>query len=122
MQADPGKGGKSWLLFAAGNLATLVFAVGGGLLAFFSSIEIVLMLGAQVIWQSMGDTVQGRYALATLRNIWLLVGGLILLSVIIFCINNYFSHWRERRIHRVYLVMLAIFALVILAAQFLAAL
>ncbi|MCY3833089.1 MAG: hypothetical protein OXG85_08725 [Chloroflexi bacterium] len=114
--------GKSWLLFAASNLALLVIAVGEGILAFFSSLEIVLTLGAQVIWQSMGDTVQGKYALATLRNIWLLIGGLILLSLVIYCIHYYFGHWRERRIHGVYILMLAVFAHIILAAQFMAAL
>jgi len=122
MKSLPDKSGKHWALFAAGNFALLVLAVGEGLVSFFSSLEIVVTLGAQVIWQSMGDTVQGKYALATLRNIWMLVGGVVWLGIIIFCIHYYFSHWRERRVHGAYILMLAVFAHIILVAQFLSAL
>ena len=117
MKTETGESNRIWIAFAALNFALLAAAVAVGLVAFFGSLEIVLSLGARLIWESMGDTVQGKYALATLRNLWLLVGGIVFLAVIIYCINVFFMRWREMRIHRAYLILLAIEALVILAAQ-----
>lgn len=117
MKAKQNRGDYIWLAYAALNLALLAGAVVLGFLAFFHSLEIVLSLGARVIWESMGDTVQGKYALATLRNLWLLVGGIIFLVVIIYCINVFFKRWREMRIQRAFIILLAAEALVILLAQ-----
>ena len=41
-----------------------------------------------MIWGSMGDTVQAKYALVLLRNVWLLVGGMVLAGIVIYCINE----------------------------------
>jgi len=120
MKAKQNKGDYFWLAYAALNFALLVAAVAFGLVSFFASLEIVLSLGARAIWESMGDTVQGKYALATLRNLWLLVGGMILLVVIIYCINVFFKRWREMRIHRAYIILLLVEALTILLGQALA--
>lgn len=109
--------GFLWVLHAVLNFALLAAAIAVGLVAFFASLEIVLSLGARVIWGSMGDTVRGKYALATLRNLWLLVGGIVFLVVIIYCINVFFKRWRETRIQRAYVILLAVEALVVLAAQ-----
>lgn len=117
MKAKRNKGEYVWLLYAALNLALLAGAVAFGLVSFFASLEIVLSLGARVIWESMGDTVQGKYALATLRNVWLLVGGIVFLVVIIYCINVFFKRWREMRIQRAYIILLAAEALIVFAAQ-----
>ena len=117
MKAKRKKGEYFWLAYAALNFALLAAAVAVGLVAFFASLEIALSLGARLIWESMGDTVQGKYALATLRNLWLLIGGIAFLVVIIYCINVFFKRWHEMRIHRAYLILLAIEALIVLAAQ-----
>ncbi len=104
-----------WQLFAVFNFALLAAAVAVGFFAFFASLEIVQLLGAPVIWRSMGDTVQAKYALVMLRNVWLLVGGIVLLVIIIYCINLYFKGWREMRLQRVYIKLLVVEALIILA-------
>ena len=121
MKTNQNTGGYFWLAFAALNFVLLVAACALGFVSFFASLEIALALGAQVIWQSMGDTVQAKYTLVTLRNLWLLLGGMVLLGVIIFCINRFFKHWRDECLQRAYLALLAAEALVILAAQALTA-
>ncbi len=110
-----------WQLFAAFNFALLTAAAAVGFFAFFASLEIVQLLGAQVIWRSMGDTVQAKYALVMLRNVWLLVGGIVLLVIIIYCINIYFKRWREMRLQRVYIKLLVVEGLILLVAQALTA-
>lgn len=104
-----------WQLFAAFNFALLAAAAAVGFFAFFASLEIVQLLGAHVIWRSMGDTVQAKYALVMLRNVWLLVGGIVFLVIIIYCINIYFKRWREMRLQRAYIKLLVVEALIILA-------
>jgi len=121
MKSNQNKSDYFWLAFAAINFALLAAAVAVGLVSFFASLEIVLTIGAQVIWGSMGDTVQAKYALATLRNVWLLAAGIFFLAVIIYCINTFFKRWREMRVHRVYIILLVLEALILLTAQALAA-
>lgn len=122
MKAKQNKGDYFWLVYAAINFVLLSAAVALGFISLIYSLEIVLALGAQLIWNSMGDTVQAKYALVTLRNVWMLVGGILLLVIIIYCINCFFKHWRDMRAQRVFLVALAVEALIIFAAQLLAAL
>ena len=110
-------GDNLWLVYAAFNFGLLAAAVAVGLVSFFASLEIVLTIGAGLIWQSLGDTVQGKYGLVALRNVWMILGGLLWLGVIIYSINYFFKHWRARRIHRVYLYLLGAAALIILLAQ-----
>lgn len=120
MKAKIDKRDYYWLLFAALNFALLAAAVALGFLALISSLEIVLMLGAPLVLRSMGDTVQAKYALVSLRNVWLLVGGVFALAVIIYCIDFFFKRWREERVQRLYIVLLVVEALIVLAAQALA--
>ena len=118
MKAKQNKGDYFWLVFAAINFVLLSAAVALGFISLIYSLEIVLALGAQLIWKSLGDTVQAKYALVTLRNVWMLVGGILLLVIVIYCINYYFKHWHDMRVQRVFLVALAVEALIILAARF----
>ncbi len=121
MKTKTGERVLPWQLFTAINFLLLAAAVGFSFVALIYSLEIALTLAAPLIVQSMGDTVQAKYTLVTLRNVWMLVGGIILLVVIIYCINIFFKHWREMRVQRVFLVALAVEALIILSAQLLAA-
>ena len=100
-------GDRSWIVFAAINFALLAACLGFGFVAFFASLEIVLTLGAPAILAAMGETVRANYALGTLRNVWLLVGGILLLVVMIYSINIYFKQWRVARAQRAYVVILA---------------
>lgn len=120
MKANIDKRDYYWLPFAALNFALLAAAVALGFLALISSLEIVLMLAAPLLLRSMGDTVQTKYALVTVRNIWLLAGGILCLAVIIYCIDCFFKRWRESRAQRLYIVLLVVEALIVLAAQALA--
>ena len=122
MKPNQSKRDYFWLAFAALNFVLLLAVLALGLISLFASLEIVLSIGAQVIWGSMGDTVQAKYALVLLRNVWLLVGGIILLVIFIYCINRFFKRWHEMRVQRVYLAMLAVEALILLAAWALGAL
>ena len=121
MKTNQNTGGYFWLVFAATNFALLAAAVALGLISLFASLEIVLTVGAQVIWGSMGDTVQAKYTLVLLRNIWLLVGGIALLVIIIYCINRFFKRWRDMRVQRAYIWLLVVEALILVAAQAIAA-
>jgi len=120
MKANRNKGDYFWLAFAAINFLLLAAAVALGLLSLFASLEIVLTIGAQVIWGAMGDTVQAKYTLVLLRNVWLLVGGVILLIVFIYCINRFFKQWRDTRVQRVTIWLLVVEALILLADRLLA--
>ena len=121
MTANRNKGEYIWLAFAALNFVLLAAAVALGLLSLFASLEIVLTIGAQVLWGAMGDTVQAKYTLVLLRNVWLLVGGIVLLVVIIYCINQFFKRWQDMRVQRVYVWLLVVEALILVTAQAIAA-
>ena len=109
--------GCLWLAFAATNFVLLFAVVTLGFLSLIYSLEIVLALGAPPILHSMGDTVQAKYTLVTLRNVWMLVSGILFLVIVIYCINCFFKHWHDMRLQRVYLVALAVEALIILSAR-----
>jgi hypothetical protein len=109
-----------WLLFAAANFILLLAVVVLGFASLIYSLELTLMVGAPLMLRSMGDTVQAKYALVTLRNIWMLAGGIFVLVIVIYSINTFFKRWREMRLQRVFLVALAVEALIILSAQLLA--
>lgn len=120
MKTEAGSSGRAWLVFAAINFTLLVAVVVLGFLSLIYSLDIVLALGAPLVLESMGNTVRGKYALVTLRNVWMLAGGILLLVVIVFCINYFFKRWQDMRVQRVFLIALALEALIILAAQLIA--
>lgn len=117
MKANQNKSDNFWIVFAAINFVLLSAATVLGFVSLIYSLEIVLALGAQLIIQSLGETVQAKYALVTLRNVWMLVGGILILVIIIFCIHYFFKHWHDMRVQRIYLAVLAVEALIIVAAQ-----
>ena len=113
--------GLPWPVYAALNFALLAAVAAVGFLAFLASLEIVLALSAPAVAQSIDSAVRAKYTLVTIRNVWLLVGGVIFLGLIIFCIDRYFKGWRARRLNRVFLRVLA-FELGIILLQYLLAL
>lgn len=117
MMTKPGRRRVPWQLYAAINFLLLTAVFAEGIVAYLASLEIALALGAQVIWEAMGDTVQAKYALVTLRNLWLLAGGIVFLCVIIYGIQHFFKHWREGRLLWLYVALLAVEAHLILASQ-----
>ncbi len=92
-------------------LATAVLAL--GVVAFFASLELALLVGAQVIAQSVDSAVRGNYALATLRNLWLLIGGVLMVVFVIGTLDYFFKRWRLARTRDVLLRLLAVELVVI---------
>lgn len=117
MKTNAGETVLPWQLFAVINFLLLAAAVSLSFVALIYSLEIALTIGAPLILQSLGDTVQAKYALVTLRNVWMLVGGIVLLVVVIYCINSFFKRWRDSRLHRVCILALAVDMLIIFAAR-----
>ena len=102
------------------NALLLAAVIALGLVTFFSLLEILLTISAPAIVASMGSATRGTYTLVTIRNIWLLGGGAVWLGIVIYCLDYFFKHWRERRIQSRYLRFLAA-ELVIIGLQVLIA-
>ena len=73
-----------WSVFALFNFALLAAVAVLGFLAFLASLEIVQALSAPAVAQSIDSAVRAKYTLVTIRNVWLLVGGVLFLGLIIF--------------------------------------
>lgn len=102
------------------NLGLLFAALALGLVAFFSLMEILLFISAHVIVATNDSETRSRYALVTVRNFWLLGGGAVLVGLVIYWLDYFFKHWRERQIQRRYLQFVAA-ELVIIGLQMLIA-
>ena len=102
------------------NALLLAAVIALGLVTFFSLLEILLTISATVIFQAIDSQTRQYYAGVTVRNIWLLVGGAVWLGIVIYCLDYFFKHWRERRIQGRYLRFLAA-ELVIIGLQVLIA-
>lgn len=98
------------------NLALVPLVLALLLVAFFALQEVLLTVSARVIVKTMDSTVRGTYALATVRNFWLLGGGAILVGVLIYVLDYAFKHWRTQRFRRLALRIVAL-TLVIIALQ-----
>lgn len=106
-----------------GRLINIGLAVPALLLAvvcLFALQEIILTLAAPMIARSATDTVRGHYALVTLRNLWLIFGGMLALGLIIYSLDRLFKHSAKPSTRRFFLRLLVV-ELVILGAQFLIA-
>ena len=102
------------------NLALVLPVMVLALVAFFATLEIVLTLSAQVIVTTSDSAVRGKYALVTVRNLWLMGGGAFLVGIVIFLLDYAFKHWRTLRMRRLFLRALAV-ELVIIVVQLLIA-
>ena len=65
------------------QLLALLATAGLAVLTFFSLMEIVLTLAATYIHHNVDSAVRGKYALVTVRNFYLLLGGMGLLAFMI---------------------------------------
>ncbi len=85
------------------NLILLLVVLVLGMLSFFALLELVLTFSAPIIVNSISSTVRQHYTLVTVRNLWLLGGGAILLGFSVACIHHVSSHLGERRSRRLLL-------------------
>jgi len=102
------------------RLITIALAVPALLLvvvSLFAIQEMLLILSAPLIARSAADAVRGSYALVTLRNLWLIFGGMLALGLIIFSIDRLFKQPDKPSTRRYFLRLLAV-ELVIISAQF----
>lgn len=102
------------------RLTTIGLAIPALLLvvvALFATLEIVLTLAAPAIARSASDSVRGHYAMVTLRNLWLIFGGMLSLGLIIYSLDRLFKQSAKPSTRRYFLRLLAV-ELVIIAMQF----
>ena len=99
------------------NILLAVPALLLAVVAFFALQEILLRFAAPMITGSAGNTVRGNYALVTVRNLWLLVGGALLVGFVIGCLDYCFKHAHKPRTRRLLLRILAV-ELAIIGLQF----
>ncbi len=105
---------------AMNRLTTVGLAIPALLLvvvALFATLEIVLTLAAGAIASGAADAVRGKYALVTVRNLWLIFGGMLALGVIIYSLDRLFKGSAKLGTRRYFLRLLAV-ELVILGAQY----
>ncbi len=101
------------------RLITIALAIPALLLvvvSLFAIQEMLLTLAAPLIASSAADSVRGNYALVTLRNLWLIFGGMLALGVIVYSLDRLFKHAEKKRTRRYFLRLLLV-EMVIIGAQ-----
>ena len=113
MNESKGQAKRVGVINALINVVLLVAAAGLGIVAFFSMMEILLTVAAQVIVRGVESEVRGRYALVMVRNLWLIIGGAGLVGLEIYFMDYFFKHWRKLRTRRLFLRVVAIEVVII---------
>ena len=106
----PGK--PSWHTRLA-VFALLAIALALGVMAFFALYEIALTIGAVLIAAGGGGSVRQNYALATLRNVWLIVSGALMIVLVIGGTNYVTRRLDKPGTWRILLAILAVEMLII---------
>ncbi len=101
-----------WLT-AVLNVILVAVVLALGVVTLFATLELALLVGAQVIVRTNDNPVRGSYALGTLRNLWLIGGGVLTVAFVIGTLDYFFKRWRQPRARRIFLRMLAVELLVI---------
>ncbi len=113
MTAGAGKAKRLTLGGGLLNVALLLAVAGLSMVVFFALLDGLLLLVAALLASGAGSPTRGNYALVTARNLWLIGGGALLVAFVIFCLDYGFKHWRERRMQRLFLRLLAAELLII---------
>lgn len=90
------------------NLALLAIVMLLGFVSFLSLLELLLSVGALMIYRGIESEFRQHYTLVTLRNIWLVAGAIIVVSLIVGCSANFGQRLGERRALRWPLRILAL--------------
>ncbi len=107
---------KASILFRLTTIGLAVPALLLVVVSLFAIQEMLLTLAAPAIARSTADSIRGSYALVTLRNFWLIFGGMLALGLIIYSLDRLFKHGDKRRTRRYFLRLLLV-ELVIIGAQ-----
>ena len=95
------------------NILLLVSVLVLGFVSFLASLELLLTIGAFVIFQGIDSEMRQYYSLVTLRNGWLIAGAIILVSLIVGCSYNFGRRLGERGTLRWLLRILALEVVII---------
>lgn len=79
----------------------------------FAAQEILLTLAAPMVARSAADAVRGGYAMVTLRNLWLVFGGMSALGLMIYSLDRLFKQSAKPSTRRYFLRLLAAELLII---------
>ncbi len=90
------------------NLVLMVCVVALAMVAFFALLDLVQFAAAYVIIMTNDSLVSSRYALATVRNLWLLAGGAVMVGSVIYLLDYGMKRWRTFGMRRLYLRVLAV--------------
>ena len=104
----------AWLT-AVINIVLAVVVLALSVVTYFATLELALLVGANVISRTNDSLVRGSYALGTLRNLWLIGGGVLTMAFVVGTLDYFFKHWRQPRARRIFMTMLAV-ELAIIAA------
>lgn len=95
------------------NIVLVAVVLALGVVTYFATLELALLVGAHVIISTNDSPVRGRYALGTLRNLWLIGGGVLTMAFVVGTLDYFFKRWRQPRTRRIFLRMLAVELVVI---------
>ena len=94
----------------------LLLALSLSVVSFFALLELTLTLAATVIYHTMESAVRSKYALVTVRNVYLIVGGMGLVAFVIGLAEYCIKRLGRARLWRLLAVALAVEAAVIVAS------
>lgn len=75
---------------------------------FFALQELLLTAAAYLIYHGMDSSVRQRYALITVRNVWLIGGGALLVGLVIGGFDYFFKRLAQARTRKVLLLILLV--------------
>ena len=84
-----------------------------GVIAFLSLLDIVMMISASLIITSLDVTVQQKYTISTIRNLYLIFGGCFLLGFLIVSMDYHMRHLSETKTRRRLIITLVIELIII---------
>ena len=98
------------------NLVLLTLAMALGVACYFALLELLLAIGARVLVETVESSVQRHYSLVSLRNLWMIGGG-VLLVIFVIGLPGYLSkRMGERRSSKLLLITLLAQALIVFLA------
>ncbi len=90
------------------NLVLIACVMALALVSFFALLDLVQFAAAYVIITTNDSPVSSRYALATVRNFFLLAGGAVMVGIVIYLLDYGMKRWRTFGMRRLYLRALAV--------------
>ena len=90
------------------NLLLLLLSAVTTFFCFFAIQELLLTAAATLIYHGVDSSVRGRYALITVRNVWLIGGGALLVGLAIGGFDYFFKRLAQARTRKRLLLILLV--------------